>query len=78
MANSPTSRRNALTPWWIGLLIIVLAVGYVAYLFTTLDCDIAPVLAFLVLGAVPIVYLVLMYLTFTSQAKDEARSRGPV
>lgn len=68
------SRRNPLTPWWIGLVIIAAAVGYVAYQFTCTNCGQNPgLLGFLILGVIPLVYLFLMYLTFTSQARDERR-----
>ena len=62
-----------LLPWWIGLAIILGAVIYVGYLFTTLECGAgtAAVLAFIVLGAVPAVYLSLMYLTLKSQSESE-------
>jgi hypothetical protein len=75
MAQSTGSRRKPLLPWWIGFAIILAAVGYVAYVFTTLECNIAPALAFVVLGVVPVVYLVLMYLTFTSEAEAEAEDQ---
>lgn len=60
-------RRNRLLPLYIGFVIIVAAVGYVAYHMYTIDCGITPVAVFLVLLVVPVVYLVLMYLAFTSQ-----------
>jgi hypothetical protein len=68
-----STRRNPLLPWWIGLTVIVAAVIYVGYQFTTLGCGPATAgsLAFIVLGVVPAVYLVLMYLTFKSQADSE-------
>jgi hypothetical protein len=71
MAGSPARRRNPLLPWWIGLGIILAAVAYVAYAFASLDNETVPVLAFIVLGVIPVVYLVLMYLSFTSQAQAE-------
>ena len=71
MAASRTRRRNPLTPWWIGLAIIAAVVAYVAYLFATLETDTAPVLAFIVVGVIPVVYLALMYVTFQSEAKAE-------
>ena len=68
-----TGRRNPLTPWWIGLAIIVAAVAYVGYQFTSLDCGPgrAASLALIVLGIIPAVYLVLMYVTLKGQAESE-------
>jgi hypothetical protein len=74
MAQAPSHRRNPLLPWWIGLVIIAAAVGYVAYRFSCADCgEFGGLLEFLVLGVVPVVYLILMYLTFRSQADAEKR-----
>lgn len=65
--------RNPLLPWWIGLAIILVAVIYVGYQFTTLGCGpgTAGSLAFIVLGVMPAVYLVLMYITLKSQSDSE-------
>lgn len=64
MANSV--RRNRLTPWYVGVVIILAAVAYVAYYMHATSCSVTtPVYA--VLLVIPIVYLVLMYLTLTSQ-----------
>jgi hypothetical protein len=67
--------RNPLLPWWIGLAVILLAVLYVGYQFTTLQCGAgtAAFLAFVVLAVVPAIYLTLMYLTFRSQADSERK-----
>jgi len=71
------ARRNPFLPWWIGLAIVGAAVAYVAYLFSCLDCGPSrPLLAFIVLGIIPVVYLVLMYLAFRSQADNERRDPG--
>jgi hypothetical protein len=74
MANGPARRRNPMLPWWIGLAIILVAVMYVGYQFTTLDCGpvTAGLLAFIVLGVIPVVYLALMYLTLKSQYESES------
>lgn len=62
-----TASRNALTPWYIGLVIIAIVDAYIGYQFFATRCE-APALAqFLVVGMVPAIYLVLMYLTFRSQ-----------
>lgn len=61
------ARRNPLLPWYIGLAIIVIVDAYIAYTFFATGCA-APVFAqFLVVVAIPVVYLVLMYLTLKSQ-----------
>jgi hypothetical protein len=69
----PPTARNTLLPWWIGLAIILAAVTYVGYQFTTLECGsgTAGYLAFIVLGVLPVVYLTLMYLTLRSQIESE-------
>lgn len=70
---SRSTARNPLAPWWIGLAVILAAIIYVGYQFTTLECGAgrAGFLAFIVLGAVPAVYLILMYLTLKSQSESE-------
>jgi hypothetical protein len=74
MASRPAGQRNALLPWWIGLVFIAAAVAYVAYRFSCAACGVAALPEFLVLAVVPAVYLTLMYLAFRSQAQDEART----
>lgn len=74
MPSRATARhRSPLVPWWIGLAVIAAAVIYVGYQFTRLDCGPvqAGLLAFIVLGVIPVVYLVLMYLTLKSQSESE-------
>ena len=75
MTNRSTRHRNPLLPWWIGLAVIIAAVVYLGYEFTGLECGPvgAGLLAFGVLGVIPAVYLVLMYLTFKSQAESERK-----
>jgi hypothetical protein len=60
-------RRNALFPWYIGLAIIAAVDAYIGYRFLSTQCEAPAIAQFLVLVAVPGVYLVLMYLTFRSQ-----------
>lgn len=60
-------KRNRLTPWYIGLIIILLGVVFVGYRMWSSNCGISLGLEFLVLAIMPVVYLVLMYLTLTSQ-----------
>ena len=69
MANSKS--RNPMMPWWIGLVVILAVVAYVAYRFSCLDCAPAGFLQFIVLAILPAVYLVLMYMTFKSEADSE-------
>jgi hypothetical protein len=67
-----TKLRNRMTPWWIGLAIILVAIAIAAYPFWSLDCGpMDGVLALFVLGIIPAVYLTLMYLTFKSEADSE-------
>jgi hypothetical protein len=73
MTNRSTRHRSPLLPWWIGLAVIAAAVVYLSYEFAGLECGPvgAGLLAFGVLGVIPAVYLILMYLTFKSQAESE-------
>ena len=54
-------------PWIIGLVIIAIVDFYIGYLFLATDCQAPGLAQFLVLVAIPVVYLVLMYLTLKSQ-----------
>ena len=60
-------KGNRLTPWYIGLAIIVAAVSLVGYRMWATDCPAPAVLEIGVLTVIPVVYLALMYLTFVSQ-----------
>jgi hypothetical protein len=60
-------KRNRLTPWYVGLIVILAAVIFVGYRMWASGCGISPGLEFLVLAIMPAVYVVLMYLTLTSQ-----------
>jgi hypothetical protein len=62
-----TIRRNRLTPWYIGLVVVVIAVLFVGYRFYATECPAPTIIELGVLTVIPVVYLVLMYLTFTSQ-----------
>lgn len=66
MANA-NRKRNRLLPWYIGLGIVLAAIAFVAYRFIAGGCPTPGAIEFMVLGIVPVVYLVLMYLTLTSQ-----------
>ena len=65
--NAESHKRNRLTPWYVGLLIILAAVAFVAYRMWATNCGISMGLEILVLAVMPAVYIVLMYLTFISQ-----------
>ncbi|QKV17623.1 hypothetical protein [Oricola thermophila] len=62
-----THKRKRLTPWFVGLLVILAGVVFVAYRMQASNCGISLGLEFIVLAVMPAVYLVLMYLTLTSQ-----------
>ncbi len=61
------TRRNRLLPWYIGIVIVVAAVVYTAVQMVTGSCPAPTAVEIFALGMIPIVYLVLMYLTFVSQ-----------
>lgn len=70
---SKGNRANPMLAWWIGLCIIMIAVIYVAYRFSVMECEvISGNLEFLVLSVIPAVYLSLMYLTLRGQANSES------
>jgi uncharacterized membrane protein YtjA (UPF0391 family) len=56
-----------LLPWYIGLAIIAIVDAFIGYQFYSTKCEAPGIAQFLVLVAVPGVYLLLMYLTFRSQ-----------
>lgn len=60
--------RNALMPWYIGLVVIAIVDAYIGYQFFATGCEAPAIAQFLVVGVVPGIYLALMYLTFRSQA----------
>ncbi len=62
-----TIRRNRLLPWYIGIAIIIAAEVYVAYEMFYVGCPAPVLLELAMLIVIPVVYLVLMYLTFVSQ-----------
>jgi hypothetical protein len=59
--------RNRLTPWYIGLVAILVAVTFVGYRMWAGSCPAPTIVEIGVLTVIPAVYLVLMYLTFVSQ-----------
>ncbi|MDX5366273.1 MAG: hypothetical protein LPK88_07560 [Alphaproteobacteria bacterium] len=69
---SDKSRRNPMTPWWIGFAIILAVVIYFGYRFSCLECGHpGGFIEFIVLALVPAVYLTLMYITLKDQADSE-------
>jgi hypothetical protein len=66
-AMSQTARRNRLLPWYIGIAIIVAAELVVGYQMFYVGCPAPVLLELAMLIVIPVVYLVLMYLTFISQ-----------
>lgn len=63
----PSPKRDRLMPWYIGLAIVIAAVAFVGYRMNATDCPAPSFVEFGVLIIIPAVYLVLMYLTLTSQ-----------
>lgn len=61
------TRRNRLMPWMIGLVVIVAAAVSAAWMLLSNGCAVPAPTLFIALGIMPAVYLVLMYLTLTSQ-----------
>jgi len=61
------AKRNRLTPWYVGIAIVLVAVGYVAYQMFYVGWPAPTFVELGVLLIIPAVYLVLMYLTFISQ-----------
>jgi len=59
--------RNRLMPWYIGLIVILAGVIFVGYRMWASSCGVSLGLELIVLAVMPVVYLVLMYLTLTSQ-----------
>lgn len=60
-----TSRN--LVPWYVGIIIVLLAVVYTGYHVVIEECAPPAFYMLAVLVVIPIVYLSLMYFTFTSQ-----------
>jgi len=62
-----TIKRNRLLPWYIGIAIVIAAEIYVGYEMFYVGCPAPVLLELAMLIVIPVVYLGLMYLTFTSQ-----------
>ncbi|WP_424044210.1 hypothetical protein [Methyloceanibacter sp.] len=61
------SQNHRLVPWYIGLVLVLAAVIFVGYRMWAGNCPAPTIIEIGVLTVIPIVYLVLMYLTFISQ-----------
>jgi hypothetical protein len=66
MAGS-TPENHRLLPWYIGLVLVFAAVIFVGYRMWSGNCPAPTIIEIGVLTVIPIVYLVLMYLTLISQ-----------
>jgi hypothetical protein len=66
MAGS-TPQNHRLLPWYIGLVLVFAAVIFVGYRMWAGNCPAPTIIEIGVLTVIPIVYLVLMYLTLISQ-----------
>ncbi len=62
-----SQRRNRLTPWYIGMAIVLAAVMFVGWRMWAGNCPAPTFVEIGVLVVIPVVYLVLMYLTLVSQ-----------
>ncbi len=60
-------KRNSLLPWYIGILLILASVIFVGYQMIATSCPAPTGIEVGVLVFIPVIYLVLMYLTFKSQ-----------
>lgn len=60
-------QRNRLMPWYVGLAVIIAAVAFVGYEMLVTQCQAPSLVQAIVLLVIPTVYLVLMYLTLSSQ-----------
>jgi hypothetical protein len=60
-------QNHRLMPWYIGIVIILAAVIFVGYRMGATNCPAPTIVEIGVLTVIPIVYLVLMYLTLVSQ-----------
>jgi hypothetical protein len=54
-------------PWYIGIVIVLAAVIFTGYQMWATSCPAPTIIELGVLTVIPIVYLVLMYLTLVSQ-----------
>lgn len=60
-------KNNRLLPWYIGIVLVLAAVTFVGYRMWAGNCPAPAIIEIGVLTVIPIIYLVLMYLTLVSQ-----------
>jgi len=60
-------KNNRLLPWYIGIVLVLAAVIFVGYRMWAGNCPAPTIIEIGVLTVIPIIYLVLMYLTLVSQ-----------
>ncbi|MGB8273962.1 MAG: hypothetical protein WCF16_01690 [Alphaproteobacteria bacterium] len=60
--------RNVLLPWFVGIVILVLADLWIVYRMFATSCPAPGVAEALVVIVIPVIYLALMYVTLKSQA----------
>jgi hypothetical protein len=61
------AQNHRLLPWYIGIALTLAAVIFVGYRMWAVNCPAPTFIEIGVLTVIPIIYLVLMYLTFISQ-----------
>jgi hypothetical protein len=61
------AKRNRLMPWYVGLVLILLSVAASLWQVLSGGCGAPPAALVIALVVMPVVYIVLMYLTLTSQ-----------
>ena len=59
--------RNRLTPWYVGIFIVLAAVIFIGYEMYATGCATDTPISLALLVVIPAVYLGLMYLTLSSQ-----------
>lgn len=60
-------QNHRLMPWYIGIVLVLAAVIFVGYRMWAGACPAPTIIEIGVLTVIPVIYLVLMYLTFVSQ-----------
>jgi Ca2+/Na+ antiporter len=60
-------KRNPLTPWYIGIVFLLITDAIFFYVVMTQKCEIPNPIVLGIMVVLPALYLVLMYLAFRSQ-----------